>query len=217
MRTMSEAQLATLLEGARTIEKDGLGLKVACLSNGDFLKLFRRKRLFSSAIWSPPSRRFADNASRLRELGVAAPRVRELLRINRRRLTGVIYEPLPGETLRSRWRASASDELANEVERFGMFLGQLHQSGVYFRSLHLGNVLHLPDGNLGLIDLSDMKIEDKPLDPWKRQRNLQHILRYPEDIHYLVERHRQSWIRGYREACGDISAQQFADQIARMF
>lgn len=213
MKTLSAMELEALLQGARTIEEDGLGLKVACLQDGDFLKLYRRKRLLSSALWSLPARRFANNAKRLQQLGIASPDIQELLLIPERKLNGVRYRPLPGQTLRQRWRSLSDEAREAEIQGFGAFLGQLHQLGVYFRSLHLGNVLRLPEGGFGLIDLSDMKIENRPLAPWKRRRNLQHILRYQEDISWLTEKHRHAWVRGYAQSCDQGDAARFARDL----
>ncbi|MDD0842933.1 lipopolysaccharide kinase InaA family protein [Pseudomonas sp. Gutcm_11s] len=206
MKTLSKQELELLLEGAQTIEEDGYGLKVARLRNGDFLKLYRRKRLLSSALWAPPAKLFARNAERLVALGITAPRIEDLLLIPERQLNGVRYQPLPGETLRQRWRALDSSARALDVQRFGTFLGELHEQGIYFRSLHLGNVLALPDDSFGLIDLSDMQIGSAPLSSWKRQRNLQHMLRYPEDRSWLTEQHQQQLLAGYRQRCGSAAA-----------
>ncbi|RJG13193.1 polymerase [Pseudomonas cavernicola] len=216
MRPLDETELSALLEGAQTIEADGHGLKVARLGNGDFLKLFRRKRLISSALWSPPAQRFADNAIRLVQLGIPAPAIIETFLVPSRRLSGVRYQPLPGLTLRAHWRTLEPAQRESEVERFGLFLGQLHQQGVYFRSLHLGNVLLLPEGQFGLIDLSDMKIENRPLAPWKRQRNLQHILRYEEDVRWLAGQHRTALLKGYAQSSGKHHARRLAQNIERL-
>ncbi|WP_336145611.1 lipopolysaccharide kinase InaA family protein, partial [Klebsiella pneumoniae] len=63
------------------------------------------------------------------------------------------------------------------IERFGRFMAQLHERGVYFRSLHLGNVLLLEDGEFGLIDVADMRIFPSALRNTLRQRNLKHMQR----------------------------------------
>src|SRR5690554_7055274 len=47
--------------------------------------------------------------------------------------------------------------------------------GVYFRSFHLGNVVLTPENELGLIDISDMKIFRRPLSQWQRKRNYEHM------------------------------------------
>lgn len=214
MRILSETELDTLLRGAKTIEEDGLGLKVACLEDGDFLKLYRRKRLLSSALWSLPARRFANNAKRLQQLGIASPDIEELLLIPGRKLNGVRYRPLPGETLRDRWRTLTDEARETEVQSFGAFLGHLHQLGVYFRSLHLGNVLYLPDTRFGLIDLSDMQISGQPLPRWKRKRNVRHLLRYHEDTQWLASIHLAALIRGYASSAGEFAAQGLMQEIS---
>lgn len=216
MRSLDEKELSVLLEGAHTIEADGYGLKVARLGNGDFLKLFRRKRLFSSALWSPPAHRFADNARRLVQLGIPAPPIIETFLVPSRQLNGVHYQPLPGLTLRDYWRTLEPAQRDTEIERFGQFIGQLHQLGVYFRSLHLGNVLQLPKGPFGLIDLSDMKIENGPLAASKCRRNLQHMLRYEEDIQWLTAEHRSALLKGYARSRGELRAEQLALGIERL-
>jgi len=213
MKTLSAMELEALLLGAKVIEEDGYGLKVARLVGGDFLKLYRRKRLVSSALWSAPAQRFAENASRLKQLGIIAPNIVDTLLIPQRKLNGVRYQPLPGQTLRDHWRALGSQARDGEIERFGSFLGQLHQLGVYFRSLHLGNVLYLPNHKLGLIDLSDMTITGKPLGRWKRKRNLQHMLRYTEDSAWLAQEHHIALLRGYSQQCGSKSAERLAKDL----
>lgn len=215
MKRIEPAQLDALLDNAKTIEEDGLGIKVAQLQSGEFLKLYRRKRLLSSDLWDLPAQRFADNANGLLRLGITAPTILEVLMISERRLSAVRYQPLPGDTLRNHLRNSEPAERSQSVMRFGAFLGELHESGVYFRSLHLGNVLLLPGGSFGLIDLSDMKLERNALAPWKRRRNLQHILRYAEDIAWLTEQHREEWVAGYRKSVSPRSGERFSRDVGK--
>ena len=72
------------------------------------------------------------------------------------------------------------------------FITTLHDLGVYFRSLHLGNIVKTPDGALGLIDISDMRCLGKPLSKGMRRRNYQHLLRYEDDwalVHPQIRDH----------------------------
>jgi len=215
MKRIDAKQLDALLLGAKTIEEDGLGIKVARLDDGDFLKLYRRKRLLSSDLWDLPAQRFADNARGLLNLGITAPTVLEVLMISERRLSAVRYQPLPGDTLRNQLRQLDAHARAALIKEFGTFLGELHQHGVYFRSLHLGNVLLLPDGGFGLIDLSDMKLENRALAPWKRRRNLQHILRYAEDIDWLTHQHLDSWLDGYAVSASQRDTERFKRDLKK--
>ena len=212
-RTLTEGQLNELLQTARIIEEDGYGVKVAELADGNYLKLFRRKRRLSTALWSPPSRRFADNAKQLQSLGVAAPLIDCFVRIPAAKLDGIIYRPLPGDTLRNRWRNLGNEEREEDIRQFGSFLGQLHQLGIYFRSLHLGNVLKQPDGRMALIDVADMMIAQHALSPWKRRRNLTHMLRYSEDSHWLTVQHISALTSGYAEQCGQPAARKLEQRL----
>ena len=213
MKKITQSKLLSILSVASVIEKDASGIKVAMLNDGNFIKLFRRKRLISSSLWSPPAKRFSDNANRLNERGIKAPTTIELQSIPESRLSAVIYTPLPGKTLRQRLSAMSSDHAEETVMKFGAFLGVLHERGVYFRSLHLGNVICLPDDSFALIDVSDMRLQPSPLSAWKRRRNLQHILRYPEDISWLTETHGVAWLKGYEQTSGAENAKRLAAGI----
>ncbi|MDP0983907.1 hypothetical protein, partial [Klebsiella variicola] len=67
---LPQADLTAMIEGARILEKDSYGPKVYLLTDGNILKLFRRKRLLSSALFRPYSKRFIDNAVELQKRGI---------------------------------------------------------------------------------------------------------------------------------------------------
>ena len=81
MKTIDHQTYLALREGAEVLEIDHCGEKVLRLVDGSFLKLFRRKRLLSSALWYPYAQRFADNSRALRSLGIEAPKVLDVFRI----------------------------------------------------------------------------------------------------------------------------------------
>jgi RIO-like serine/threonine protein kinase len=92
-------------------------------------------------------------------------------------MTAVLYQPLPGETLRQ----IASKEGFNWQQSLPALVGlirSLHASGIYFRSLHLGNIVVTPDNRMGLIDVADMRFLRRPLPKYLIRRNLQHFARY---------------------------------------
>ncbi|MFW3898522.1 O-antigen ligase family protein [Pseudomonas bharatica] len=186
-----------LIKDGNVIEEDGLGPKVLRLQDGSFLKLFRRRRWYTSGNLNPYSQRFANNSQCLRALGVASPLVLDLY-IFQDNSQGVRYQPLPGQTLRHAFTNSASPAARKALSvRVGRFIAQLHELGIYFRSLHLGNVLLLENDEFGLIDVADMRILPSSLS-WKmRQRNLRHMQRYPEDRHWLFEENIEFLLEGY--------------------
>ena len=181
MQPLSREQYDLWRQGAEVLEKDGHGEKVLRLADGTFLKLFRRKSLLSKTAIYPPARRFADNAAELQRLGIPCPTVIALYRLSEPYRTVVHYEPLPGQTLR---QLLSSDTTLDQLELFARlaeFITHLHELGVYFRSLHMGNIVLTPDNEFGLIDISDMRCLGRPLSRRMRDRNYQHLLRYESD------------------------------------
>ncbi|WP_449437975.1 MULTISPECIES: O-antigen ligase family protein [Pseudomonas] len=197
IKQLAQAALEKLTANAQVIEEDGLGPKVLRLVDGSFLKLFRRRRWYTSGSFDPYSERFAVNSERLRRMGIPTPPILDLYRL-KDGSSAVHYTPLPGNTLRQVLQAiTAPDVRQALVERFGKFMAQLHEQGVYFRSLHLGNVLVLEDGEFGLIDVADLRIYPSSLSLSLRQRNLRHMQRYTVDHRWLFEDHFQALLQGY--------------------
>ena len=181
MQQLSREQYAAWRKDADVLEQDGHGEKVLRLTDGTFLKLFRRKSWLSKTAFYPPAKRFADNAAQLKQLGIRCPEVIQLFRLNSPYRSVVHYHPLPGETLRHLLQRDTSLDQLELFARFAEFITHLHDSGVYFRSLHMGNVVLTPDNEFGLIDISDMRCLGRPLSRWMRDRNYQHLLRYESD------------------------------------
>lgn len=174
---LPRAELNRLIQGATILEEDGFGPKVYRLPSGDILKLFRRKRLLSSALWRPHAIRFWRNAEGLQRLGIATLQPDTLYQLDDPAWTAVRYQPLPGETLSQRlrrdpgaWNALLPDLAA--------FIRHLHASGVYFRSLHPGNIVLTPQGEFGLIDIADMQVRRRALGALLRRRNREHFEKY---------------------------------------
>lgn len=164
-------------EGATVLEFDLFGDKVLRLADGTMLKLFRRKRLLTSAALFPYAGRFASNAQALAKAGIAAPKVLAVLRVPELGRDLVHYEPLAGTTLRDLARAGLSPEDKQQLrDRLTRFIIHLHDKGIYFRSLHIGNVVVTPDGRFGLIDFSDLRIYPWSLGKYLRARNMRRML-----------------------------------------
>lgn len=177
----------SLAQGADVVEADARGPKVLLLPDGSYLKVFRRKRLLSSALWYPYARRFADNAARLAARGIPCPQVLRVYAFPIIRAHVVHYLPLAGETLRHVIRSTANEADLHALRaQLGRFVAELHAKGIYFRSIHLGNVVQSDDRRLGLIDIADMKVGRSGLSLHLRRRNLVHLLRYREDTAWLL-------------------------------
>ena len=174
---LPQAALNQMIEGAKILEADSYGAKVYLLQDGNILKLFRRKRLFSSALLRPYSRRFINNVLELEKRGVPTLKVLAFYRLEKPGMTAVLYRPLPGETLRQIAEKNGFDWTEN-LPRLVELIRHLHAKGIYFRSLHLGNIVITPQNEWGLIDVADMRFFRGPLSKALVQRNLQHFVRY---------------------------------------
>jgi O-antigen ligase/tRNA A-37 threonylcarbamoyl transferase component Bud32 len=193
-----------LCSDAHVIEADGLGPKVLRLADGRFLKVFRPRRWYTSGSFNPYSERFASNAEQLRAMGIPTPQILGVYSLSDGS-SAVIYSPLSGLTLRQALQSLDSSLRESLIERFGQFMAQLHERGVYFRSLHQGNVLLMDDGEFGLIDIADLRIFPSPLRNALRQRNLRHMQRYPQDRAWLFETHFEQLAKGYASVAGQAA------------
>ncbi len=185
MQTLNATDYNKLIKNGQVIEADHFGDKVIRLSDGSFLKLFRRKRLLSSELFRPKVKRFASNAKQLDKRGIPTVTVLNVYRIPSAQRTGVRYQPLSGYTLRQ-WLMACNEEAQQQLARdLGSFIARLHREGIYFRSLHMGNVLMMSDGHLGLIDIADMRCKNRSLGFGLRLRNFRHMTRYRDDVELL--------------------------------
>lgn len=195
LQTISEEALCALQAKGETLEQDERGIKVSLLPNGHILKVFRMRSRFSGALLFSYAKRFIRNAKRLNEKGITTvePQCRyEIVRTNQ---SAVEYQPIAGETIRKLLKQGKVTDAI--LAKLGEFIAELHQKGIYFRSLHLGNVVCLLDGNMGLIDIADMRIYPWPLHFFTRQRNFDRIKKYDEDMQFLNAAQRQLLMQSY--------------------
>lgn len=178
---LTNNMLAKLTAGAQVMEEDSLGPKVYRLTDGTFLKMFRRKRLLSSALLVPYSQRFWRNAKRLNSLGIPTLSPLELYQLDAPSLSAVLYSPLQGKTLKDIY-LDDPEAFAELLPDLIAFIRNLHRLGIYFRSLHLGNIVRTPEGPLGLIDIADLSFQRRPLSKAKARRNLAHFSRLLDNL-----------------------------------
>lgn len=196
IRPLSRESLTRLIEKSTVIETDKNGPKVALLADGSYLKYFYRKRWLHRELLAPAAVQFSRNAHQLTQLEIPTLTVESLHRIIGEAHTVVIYEPLPGRTLRELLAANEAD--ANLIYRLGIFLALVQRRGIYFRSIHPGNII-VNGMEFGLIDILDMRFRSWSLSRWARRRNWRHLFRDPQEWSKhpdLIE----ALINGYRHS-----------------
>lgn len=178
MRIVTAQEFESWLTSGDVLEKDGRGPKVIALENGFFLKIFYTRRHPILARLQPAARRFEKNAQGLQQLGIAAPHVVDPFWIDRAQgLSGCLYEPLPGHSVEQLFKSDPR-QVVQMLHSLASFIWSLHQQGIYFRSLHLGNILYVSSGDFGLIDILDLQFKHRPLNRWQIKRNFQHLHHY---------------------------------------
>jgi len=178
MRIVSGQELQDWLAHGRVLEKDSRGPKVVLLQNRLILKIFHTRRHRWFARINPPAKRFAQNAGTLKSLDISAPTIVETLWLDQNKgLSACTYRPLLGTSLEALLRKNPA-EIDPIIPALAAFILGLHRQGIYFRSLHLGNVLLLPEGGFGLIDFLDLVKKRGCLNSWEAKRNLNHLRSY---------------------------------------
>ncbi len=195
MKTISNEQLATLCSNGRQIDSLGGYPAVVIHPDGTITKIWaQRKRLFSSANLNPYHKRFVKNAGMLASRGIVVPEILDHAVLEGSHVGIVTYRALPGHSVRDLLKDSP-----DEVDIPGLcdYIFDLHEKGVLFRSIHLGNIIHLPDGDYGLIDFTDVKYFNGPVPLARRAANLAFPLRYREDVERIEVAKLPSLVDGY--------------------
>ena len=195
---MTQSKLLQLQQSAKTLEQDERGIKVSLLPSGNMLKVFRLRRKLSLAYFFSYANQFVKNAQRLKAKGVASLVPTALYRIQNSTSRAVEYLPLPGDTVRILLKSGKTNTIM--LQNLGKFIASLHQNGIYFRSMHLGNLIAMPNGEFGLIDIADMRIFAWPLHWTTRLRNFDRIKKYDEDMQYLDTNQRLALMQAYLDA-----------------
>lgn len=154
-----------------------LGPKVFILPFGDIVKVFNPKSGVTRRHWRPKYLQFIENAQKLHALHINTVNIHHIYCLADRKAYAVRYTPLPGRDLRSLMAHNTDTMISQLLD----FMVTLHDKGIYFRGLHLGNVLLCDAGGLGIIDMADMRFKRSALGLLYRVRNIAHMVHRPED------------------------------------
>ncbi len=174
-----------LIKDAKILEQDERGAKVYETPNNKIIKLFRSRRKLSSATFYSYAKHFVRNARRLQLRDLDTIVIDNLYFVSDENCYLVQYSKLEGVTLREQLKQSQQPMAL--IQDLIPYLNHLHNKGVFFRSIHFGNILYQANHKFALIDIADMNIYPWSLTFWQRVRNFRHLSRYPEDQMYLQQ------------------------------
>lgn len=189
MIVIGSSKFDQMMKGATVLARNANGISVVRMANGQIAKLFRSTPLFSSDRIYPFSRRFVRAAHRLKQKHIRTVDVIEVYKVKSLNQHMVVYHPLEGMSLRQ--KLADETRCAKLLPPFARFLASLHEKGIYFRGVHLGNVLvcsdalDKPEASFGLIDIASTRFQAASLSPRQRARNFRPMLNYDEDLRAL--------------------------------
>ncbi|HEX2548339.1 MAG TPA: hypothetical protein VHM20_00820 [Gammaproteobacteria bacterium] len=153
-------------------------------SNGKMIKVFYPKnKKFSSNRRKPYALRFCQNADLLRQKGIQTPTIESLQYCQDYNTYILSYAKIPGENA----RVLAGQNSQTMIPLVAQYIASLHQKGIFFRSLHLENLLFDNNKGFSLIDIVDVKLNRGPLNIFLRYRNLKHMLTISDDRQFWID------------------------------
>lgn len=196
--TITPTECQALQRSGQIIEGSEQKPRVVLTAQGQVRKFFyaRKKPFYSSSHRRPYALRFWKNAQCLEARGVLCPIVEAAWYEPEAKIYILGYPYLDGQDLRQ--CLAVSEEASAIHHRVIDFLAALHAEGVFFRSIHLGNLLITPAGTLGLLDIGDLSVKRRTLSPELRGRNLAHLLCYQTtDARLFAQYGVDAWIDQY--------------------
>lgn len=158
------------------------------------IKIFYpRSRKWSSSRYRPHALRFCRNVKKLAELNIAAPSVQKIQYCKELNTYLVLYQKLHGESVYQSIKAGNKQLMHHTIR----FVSHLHDKGIYFRGLHLTNLLLLDNNQIALLDVVDMQFKNKPLSLLARYRNLKHLFFHRMDHQFWLQINREELLKSY--------------------
>lgn len=184
MKIISKQQLGDLCSDGTWIDSIGKYPSIVIHPDGTITKLWKRKnRLFSSDRFRTYAQRFVDNAAILASKNIKVPDILDHALVEGERISIVRYRALPGNSIRDLLK-TAPERV--DIPALSRYILMLHDNGIYFHSIHLGNIILLPDSSsYGLIDITDVRYYKRPVPLRRRAVNLAMPMRYIEDTNRM--------------------------------
>lgn len=193
---------ATLIHG--TPERP----KVCRTPDGFIIKWFYPRPGISTDKIFPYAKRFIRHSLQLEQKGIESVQVQAWLYDPQTSAHIILYPALEGMTVRD----AMTTELATQVmDGFVDYVVDMHERGVFFRGIHLGNVLvreveqgegEIPGLAYSLIDITDCRVKHNKLNRWERVRNLKHLFSNLVDNEIYTAYGVQRFIDRYIELTG---------------
>jgi len=181
MKRLSLTEFELMCQQCTWIKGDKNWPKVLCTRENHVIKVtYKRHKLFTSSWIVPYSQRFIARSHALRRHNIIAPEVKRSYQCQRRNCYVLVYSKIQGEPL---------THLLNQVDWHDVtaFLVRLHDHGVFFWDLHLGNVIRQESGQYGLLDITTAQVKRYSLILSQRVRNIARFVTIEYEAAHLLK------------------------------
>ncbi len=167
--TMTLDEFQRQISGGKVfVTEHGMPVAIRDSRHENFIKVWHRKPGLSSDLIWPYGFRFYANCNKLIARGIAAPDIHGYFRIRPGGQHVAIYRYMAGSSMEDLLVTGQ----ALPVKELAGFYAELHAKGIFFRSLHPGNILRLDTGQFAVIDVTDTRFYSRPLSLVQRTKNL---------------------------------------------
>lgn len=177
---------------AKILSDSTEGPKVLQQQNGNIIKIFYSSKKWSLPLLLPHALRFHRSAKRLNNANFLAPSIKTLAYYPTKKAHVLTYPEIPGQDFRQ-----LSDNTPAILEKLPRFLAALHQKGIFYKGIHLGNIILTPKQEIALIDITNVKAYHKPLTLPQRAKNLAHFVYYWRDTQVFRTYRRNRFLQEY--------------------
>ncbi len=183
MKQLDQQQFVQLCQQGKPLAVGRKGPRLLNLTNGQIIKIFWPRKCLTSDQLYPYAKRFVRNATCLKKAGILAPVVTDIQRVRASRIYLVTYDKILGQDVRD----IIEHNDVNVLSKVAEFIAKLHNGGVFFRGIHLGNVLQCGQQGFALIDIVKVKFYKRAMPFFTRYRNLKHLLTNRNDVNYFKQ------------------------------
>lgn len=174
---LSQSAWKTLCDNAQVISSHAVyGPKVIRLKGGEYIKVFNKKKGLSKRKFFPKYKTFIHNSQQLKALGFNTVEIVDVYFLPHIHAYAVQYVPLKGDDFRHVFKTNPQEGVGPLMD----FVVALHEKGIYFHGMHLGNVLY-HENQFGIIDMADLSFHCAPLRADLRVRQLRRLFDYHQD------------------------------------
>lgn len=177
-----EKDYLNLTEGAKLIKRTRTKLRLLLSTENKIIKHIYKRKWFSTATLWPYATRFINNAKRLKSKNILVPEINAVYFYPKLNCDILIYDYVDGPTL---YDIACNNDLSF-MPKFAHYIAMLHDLGIYFKDLHLGNIV-VKNDSYTLLDLESIHCKRRALTLTQRAQNLKYMFSIKEHVQFYQQ------------------------------